>query len=206
MVLSAHDLYEKKKAPHVEGVLPVFHDRWSPRSFSDREVSVDTLAKVFEAARWAPSSSNEQPWKYLVGLRGSETHKKIFESLAPLNQKWAGKAPVLMIGTASKTFNKTGKPNRFALHDLGAADAYLVLEAAALGLAAHQMGGYDEPKARELLGIPEEYLAGSAIALGYQDDPEKLGDATLVERETADRTRKPLGEIVLSGWDEAMEL
>lgn len=204
MTLSALELNEKKKAPQVSGVLPLFHERWSPRSFSDRKVSHETLAKVFEAARWSPSSSNEQPWTYVVGLKGTETHEKIFASLAAGNQKWAGTAPVLVIGTARKTFAKNDSPNRFAMHDLGAADAHLVLEAAALGLAAHQMAGYDEAKARELLGIPEEYLMGSAIAIGYQADPEKLGDAGLIERETAPRNRKPLTEFVLSAWGEPL--
>jgi nitroreductase len=206
MTLKASELNEKKKAPDVSGVLPLFHERWSPRSFSDREVSRETLAKVFEAARWAASSSNEQPWKYIVGLRGTETHKRIFESLAAGNQKWAAKVPVLVISTAHKAFAKNDAPNRFALHDLGAANAQLVLEAHALGLAAHQMGGYDEAKARQLLGIPDDYLTGSAIALGYQDDPEQLGDAGLIEREVAPRTRKPLSETVLGAWGEPLGL
>src|SRR5579863_2222529 len=102
MTLKASELNEKKKAPDVSGVVPLFHERWSPRSFSDREVSRETLAKVFEAARWAASSSNEQPWKYIVGLRGTETHKRIFESLVPGNQKWAAKVPVLIISTTHK--------------------------------------------------------------------------------------------------------
>ena len=206
MTLSAQETNETKKAPQMSGVLPVFHERWSPRSFAEREVSQETLAKVFEAARWAASSSNEQPWRYIVGLRGTETHKRIYEALMPGNQKWAGKAPVLILATAAKNFAKNGSPNRFALHDLGAASSYLVLEAAALGLAAHQMAGYDEAKAREQLGIPEDYLVGSAMALGYQDDPESLGDASLVERELAPRTRKPLSEIAYSAWGESMGL
>jgi nitroreductase len=205
MTLSAQETNEKKRAPHVEGVLPIFHERWSPRSFADREVSRDTLARVFEAARWAPSSGNEQPWRFIVGLRGTETHDKIFQALVPGNQKWAGKAPVLVIGTAAKNWSKGGSPNRFALHDLGAADACLVLEAASTGLAAHQMAGYDEAKARELLGIPNDFLAGSVIAIGYQADPENLGDASLIERELAPRNRKPLSEVVLAAWDEPMQ-
>ena len=204
MTLKASELNEKKKAPDVSGVVPLFHERWSPRSFSDRDVSCETLAKVFEAARWAASSSNEQPWKYIVGLRGTETHKLIFESLVPGNQKWAAKVPVLIISTTRKAFAKNDAPNRFALHDLGAANAQLVLEAHALGLAAHQMGGYDEATARQLLGIPDDYLTGSAIAIGYQDDPEQLGDAGLIEREVAPRTRKPLSEIALGAWGEPL--
>jgi nitroreductase len=206
MTLSAQELNEKKHAPHVNGVLEVFHNRWSPRSFADREVSRETLTKIFEAARWAMSSGNEQPWRWIVGLRGTDTHRKIFEALVPGNQKWAGKAPVLIIGTAAKNLAKSGAPNKFAMHDLGAGDGYLVLETASLGLAAHQMAGYDEAKARELLGIPEDFHVGSVIALGYQDDPEKLGDATLIEREVAPRTRKALGEVAQSAWGESLGL
>lgn len=206
MTLTARETHEKKKAPQVGGVLPVFHERWSPRSFADREVSRETLAKIFEAARWAASASNEQPWRFVVGLHGTETHKKIFESLMPGNQKWAGKAPVLMFGTAHKIFAKNGTPNKFALYDLGAAASYMTLQAAALGLGTHQMAGYDEAKARELLGISEEYLVGAAIAMGYQDDPEKLGDAGLIDREIAARERKALREFVISAWGVPMEL
>jgi len=206
MTLSAQETNEKKKAPHVEGVFPIFHERWSPRSFADRDVSRENLRKVFEAARWAASSGNEQPWRYIVGLRGTETHAKIYEALVPGNQTWAGKAPVLMFGLAAKNWARNGTPNKFAMHDLGAASSYLTLEAASIGLAAHQMGGYDEAKARELLGITDDYFVGSAIALGYQDDPEKLGDATLIEREVAPRSRKPLNEFVLSAWGDALEL
>jgi len=206
MTPSAQETNEKKKAPHVNRVLPVFHDRWSPRSFADREVSREELVAIFEAARWAMSSGNEQPWRYIVGLRGTDTHRKIFEALVPGNQNWAGKAPVLIIGTAAKNLARSGAPNKFAMHDLGAADAYLVLETASLCLAAHQMAGYDEAKARELLGIPEEFHFGSVIALGYQDDPEKLGDPTLVEREVGPRSRKSLSEIVQSTWGVSMGL
>ena len=206
MTSSALGLNEKKKAPHVSGVLPIFHERWSPRSFAEREVSRETFAKVFEAARWAASSSNEQPWRFIVGLRGTETYKKIFESLVPGNQKWARSAPVLIIGTALKNFSAKGTPNRYALYDLGAAASYMTLEAAALGLATHQMSGFDPDKARELLGVPEDYLFGSAIAMGYQDEPEKLGDAGLIQREIAPRRRKALDEFVFTAWGEPLEL
>jgi nitroreductase len=94
MTLTAHELHQLKKAPHVEGVLPIIHERWSPRSFAEREVSPETLKKVFEAARWAASSGNEQPWRFFVGLRGDSTWQKILASLVDANKKWAQKAPV----------------------------------------------------------------------------------------------------------------
>lgn len=206
MTMSALETHRAKQAPHVSGVLPIFHERWSPRSFSDRAVSRESLAKVFEAARWAASSYNEQPWRFLVGRRGSATYDKIFESMGEFNQKWAHTAPVLIIGVALTHFSHNNTPNRFALYDLGAAASYMTLEAASLGLATHQMAGFDQDKARELLGVPADYLIGSVIALGYQDEPEKLGDQTLIELEVSPRERKPLREFVLSAWGEPMDL
>ena len=206
MTLSAGEVHALKKAPKVEGVLPVFHERWSLRSFTEREVSVETLKKVFEAARWAASSNNEQPWRFLMGRRGDSAYKKIFESLAEFNQKWAKTAPVLILGAANTKFSHNGAENRVALYDLGAAASYMTLQAAALGLAAHQMAGFDTEKAKKLFGIPEEYVIGAVIALGYQGEPAALGDETLIERETTARTRKPLSEIVFKEWGKAARI
>lgn len=206
MTLTAHETHEKKKAPHVEGVLPIFHERWSPRSFSNRDVTRETLAKVFEAARWAASSFNEQPWRFIVGLRGSESYQHIFDSLGEFNQKWTVHAPILILGVARTKFSHNETPNRFAVYDLGAAASYMTLEAAALGVATHQMAGFDENKARELLGVSAEYAIGSVIAMGYQDDPEKLGDPKLIETETSPRVRKPHHEFVLEAWGKPLKL
>jgi nitroreductase len=201
MTLSIEEVNEVKHAPRVEGVLPIFHTRWSPRSFSDRKVSPDDLAKVFEAARWAASSSNEQPWRFLVGTHGSEAYKKIFDSLVPFNQMWAAKAPVLILGVAKTKFTHNGEPNRVALYDLGAAASYLTLQATSLGLAAHQMAGFDPDAARKAFGVPEDFLIGAVIALGYQDEPSALPNEKFRSQETAPRQRKPLKEFVFSAWD-----
>ena len=206
MPATASQVNEVKKAPHVDGVLPIFHERWSPRSFADREVSPATLAKLFEAARWAASSFNEQPWRFLVGVRGSETYNKIYASLGEFNQRWARTAPVLILDVALTQFSHNGTPNRVAFYDLGAAASYMTLEAASLGVATHQMAGFDPDKARQLLGIPAEYAIGAVIALGYQDEPEKLGDAGMIESEIAPRSRKPLKEIVFEAWGKPMDL
>jgi nitroreductase len=200
--LSASEVNKLKKAPAVDGVLPAILERWSPRSFDGREVSAETLKKVFEAARWAASSGNGQPWRFVYGMRGSETYDKIFASLVEGNRKWAHLAPVLILGTSLRV-NARGAENRFALYDLGAASSYLTLGAAALGLAAHQMAGFDQEAARKSLGVPAEYAIGSVIALGYQGEPAALGNEELIQRETAARTRKPLSEIVFSAWGEA---
>jgi nitroreductase len=199
MTLSVHETNRLKHAPAVEGVLPVFHQRWSPRSFADRAVSSSDLAKVFEAARWTPSSSNIQPWRFIVGLRGTDTNSKIVSALMGFNQSWAGAAPVLILGVAH-TASPRGK-NAYALFDLGAATYAITLQAASLGLSTHQMAGFDQAIARKALEIPEDYVIGSVVALGYQGEPEALANEELVKRELAPRDRKPLKELVFSAWD-----
>lgn len=204
MTMTAREVDQIKQAIPADGVLPIFHQRWSARAFADREVSKEDLRRVFEAARWAPSSSNEQPWRYVVGTRGTETHNKIAESLAPSNRIWAQKAPVLMIGVVKMRFSHRDAPNLYATYDMGAASAYLVLQAAALGLTTHQMAGFDREKARQLLEIPEGFDFGAAIALGYQDHPATLPDEELIKRETQPRQRKALGEFVFSEWGKGL--
>ncbi len=204
MTIKAAEVNKIKQAIPADGVLPIFHQRWSARAFADRDVAKEDLQRVFEAARWAPSSSNEQPWRYVVGTRGTETHRKVSESLAPSNRVWAQKAPVLMIAVAKTRFSQRDAPNLYAIHDMGAASAYLVLEAAALGLTTHQMAGFDREKARSLLEIPGEYDFGSAIALGYQGEPETLPNDELIKREIQPRERKGLGEFVFAEWGKGL--
>lgn len=200
MSLTAREVDELKHAPAMEGILPVVHRRWSTRAFSERGVGPDTLKKLFEAARWAPSSNNEQPWRYVVGLRGTATHDALVKALMGFNKAWAPKAPVLVLGIAQKTFTSNGHPNGYALYDLGAATAMLVLQATELGLASHQMGGFVREDVRKSLEIPDEYEFGSLMAIGYQDDPASLGDEQMIAREVAPRTRKPLNELVFTAW------
>jgi hypothetical protein len=206
LTLSKNEVHKLKLAPVVEGVLPIFHHRWSARAFSDREVSHADLAKVFEAARWAASSNNEQPWRFLFGFRNSSTYNKIHSALVGFNQTWAGAAPVLILGVAGTKFTANGNPNGYAFYDLGAASSYLTLEAAALGLSTHQMAGYDHDAARRELEIPEDYVLGSVIALGYQGEPAALANQQLLDRELAPRQRKPLSELVFSAWGEPADL
>ena len=122
------------------------------------------------------------------------------------NRPWAGAAPVLMLGVASTHFTRNGHPNSYALYDLGAASSYLTLQAAALGMTTHQMGGFDHDAARLALEIPADYALGTVIALGYQGEPATLSTEALIEREVAPRTRKPLRELVFWAWGEAAEL
>jgi nitroreductase len=206
MTLSATEVHHLKKADTIDGVLHTIQHRWSPRSFSGRDVAPADLARVFEAARWAASSYNEQPWRFLVGTRNSSTYKKIFESLMPFNQGWAGAAPVLILGVTRTRFSHNNAPNRVALYDLGAASSYLTLQAAELGLATHQMAGFDDAVARRALEIPEDFAIGAVIALGYQGEPSALTNEQMVAQEIAPRQRKPLKDFVFSSWGAAAEL
>jgi nitroreductase len=206
MALSSSEVNKLKQAPAVEGVLPILLERWSPRAFSSREVASADLALIFEAARWAASSNNEQPWRFLVGVHNSITHNKIASALAGFNKQWAPAAPVLILGVANTRFAGNGNPNSYARYDLGAASAFLTLQAAAMGLATHQMAGYDHDAARQVLDIPEGYALGSVIALGYQDEPGTLASQELIARETAPRERKPLSQLVFSAWDQPANL
>jgi len=206
MSLSSVEVNKLKQAPAVEGVLPVVLRRWSPRSFNSREVNLADLRKIFEAVRWTASSYNEQPWRFFVGLSNSLTYKKIFSTLIGFNQGWAGAAPVLILGAASSKFAHNGSSNMFALYDLGAAAGFLCLQASALGLSTHSMAGYDQAAARKAFEIPEDYVLGAVIALGYQGEPSALNNEHMLAQETAPRSRKPLNEFVLSAWGEAEDL
>jgi nitroreductase len=206
MTLSAFEVNKLKQAPAVEGVLPVMLSRWSPRSFANRDVSPADLHKIFQAARWSASAYNEQPWRFLVGLRNSSAYKKIFSTLIGFNQGWAGSAPVLILGAASTKFAHNGTSNGYALYDLGAAAAALCLEAAALGLKTHSMAGFDQAAARQAFSIPEDYLLGAVIALGYQGEPAALNNEQMISMEISARERKPLSEFVFSGWGESAVL
>lgn len=176
--------------------------RWSPRAFAERAVERETLESLFEAARWAPSSFNEQPWRFVVASKSdAAAFERILGVLWPLNQAWAKHAPVLAISAAKTTFSRGDNANAHAWHDVGQAAANLTLEATARGLVVHQMMGFDAAAAREVLGIPEGFEAVTAIALGYPGDPQSLPE-DLRQRETAPRSRRPLAEILFAGaWD-----
>ncbi|HEY1986817.1 MAG TPA: nitroreductase family protein [Terracidiphilus sp.] len=206
MTLSASEVNELKQAHAETRVLPVVLHRWSPRSFADRDVNPADLKTVFEAARWAASSYNEQPWRFLVGTRGSDSYQKIFSVLMEFNQMWARTAPVLILGVARNKFSHNESPNVVAQYDLGAAAATLCYQASALGLFTHQMGGYDRDAARKVFAVPDNYIFGAVIALGYQGDPAALPNEQMVAQEVSPRQRKPLGDIVFSAWDEAADL
>ncbi len=181
--------------------------RWSPLAFSARMVEPDKLRTVLEAASWAASSFNEQPWSFIVATSDNKVEfERLLSILAPGNQEWAQHAPVLMLSVAKLHFERNGNENRHAFHDVGAAAATLAIQATALGLFIHQMAGFDVAKAKEIYGIPEGYEPVAAIALGYLGDPQTLSDK-LQQREMSPRTRKPLETFVFSGgWNQPSPL
>ena len=186
----------KKTAPAGHPIHPLMLERWSPRAFLDKPVEREKLLSVLEAARWAPSSYNGQPWRYLVARKEEpEAFAKMLGCLVEANQGWAKAAPVLMISVAKKTFDHNGKPNRCAVHDVGLASENMVLEAVAQGLAAHGMAGIDMEKIREVYCVPEDCEPVAGWAIGYGGEPEML-EGALKERELAPRERKELGEFV----------
>lgn len=177
----------------------LIRNRWSPRAFSERTVEPAILASLFEAARWAASSYNDQPWSYLVATKDdTENYAKMLGVLMEFNAKWAKSAPVLAISVARRNFHHNGAPNPVALHDVGAANAQLTTEATSRGLLVHQMAGFHHDKARQAFGIPEGWDPVSAIAIGYPGDPQSLPE-DFRKPELAPRTRKPLSEFVMTG-------
>jgi len=180
--------------------------RWSPYAFSQRPVSADDLKSLFEAARWAASSYNEQPWRYIVATQANAAEfERLLSCLVEGNQAWAKAAPVLALGCTSLRFALNGKPNAAAVHDLGLASATLTLEATSRGLCVHQMIGIVPDKARALYRIPEEMQPLTALAIGYAAEPDSLPEKYR-DRDLAPRQRKKLTEFVFSGqWGTACE-
>jgi nitroreductase len=204
MALSIEEINRLKAAPD-EGLIPVIAHRWSPRAFTEAPISENDLKLILQAAHWAASSSNEQPWRYFVGVKGSDTHGKIFGLLADSNQIWAVKPHILILGVAAAKGSR-GNANPYALYDLGQSAVTLILQATALGLATHSMGGFDHDGARRVFNLGEEYLVGAVIAIGHQAEPSTLPNESLHDREIAPRQRKPLSEVALEALDKPLPL
>ena len=185
-------------------VHPLIAQRWSPRAFSARPVDPALLRSVLEAARWAPSAANQQPWHFIVApLSDPSLHARLLGTLLEKNQEWAQHAPVLMLIIAKHYTDRNGNSNTRSYYDAGLAVGSLTVQATAHGLVVHQMGGFDADKAREEFGIPKDHQPLAAIALGYLGDAQDLPD-DLREREQAQRTRKPLRDFVYGGtWGES---
>jgi nitroreductase len=178
-------------------------NRWSPYAFADRDVAAEDLRAIFEAARWAASAFNAQPWSYVVATRSDpEDFERLLSCLVEGNQAWARHAPVLALGIVRERFPHNDKPNGTAHHDLGLAAGNLLIEATARDLSVHQMAGILPDRAREVFGIPEHSRALTGLAIGYVGAPERLPEG-LRERDLAKRQRRPLREFVFgTRWDE----
>lgn len=174
--------------------------RHSPYAFDPgRPVAGEDLRALFEAARWAMSSYNEQPWRYVVGVKGQgDTWDRIHDVLVEGNQPWAANAPVLALGIYDRWFARNDKPNKAAAHDLGAASAMLTLEATARGLVVHQMIGIEPEQARVTFALEERLEPFTALAIGYAGEPHHIPE-TYAERDRTPRQRKPVSEFVLEG-------
>lgn len=177
---------------------PVLNERYSPRSFSDRPVTDAELELVLEAARWAPSSMNEQPWRFLVTRKGGEGHADLLAALNHSNQVWADKAPVLVLAMVHRTLSRNGQENFHARHDLGSAVAQLTVQATALGMGLHQLGGFHTAAARAAFNIPDEYDLVSVLAFGFPGEVEAL-PTELRDREARKTPRRSLAELVSFG-------
>lgn len=187
----------QKSTEFASPVLDVIKNRRSRRAYAGRMVEPEKIMSLFEAARWAPSSLNEQPWFYVYATHGQDLWHKIFDSLKEGNKVWAKNAPLLICSLARKKFTRLDVINPSAKYDLGAANAFLSLQAAHLGLNVHQIAGFDHQVIISNLGIPEVYEPVIVMAIGYLGDIETLPEK-LQQREAAPRERFVTEEFVMN--------
>jgi len=193
----------RKPAPIDRPIHDLLRERWSPRAFDDTPVARAVILSLLEAARWAPSSFNEQPWRFVIADRheDGEGFARLLGALVESNQAWARFAPILGFSVAKLAWERNGRPNRHAWHDVGLAMGSLLVEATARGLSVHQMAGYDADKAKAACGLPDGFEPVAAFAVGYSTDPasvERL-DERLRVREVSPRTRRSVGEFAFAG-------
>lgn len=180
-------------------VLEPIRRRWSPRAFSERPVDPKKLKSLFEAARWAASSANEQPWRFILAVKGEpDAFATALLCLRERNRNWARYAPVLAFSLTKTVYSNSGGVNRYAWHDVGLAVASLSIQAASVGLQVHQVGGFYPEKVRTTYQLPAEYEPVSGLVIGYPGSPHHL-PPDLQEKERRERTRKPLSELVFCG-------
>jgi nitroreductase len=193
-----------KPATTQQPIHDIIANRWSGRAYdASKPVSKEQIISLLEAARWAPSCFGDEPWRYVVCNKADnmQAWQAAFDCLVPGNQGWAVNAPVLLLICADTVFRANGKPNKWAPYDTGAATENLCLQAAASGLMAHQMGGFDADKARASFKVPERYQILPMVTVGYQAPADTLSDE-VKERELAARNRQPLGELFFDGaWE-----
>ncbi len=189
----------EKRSDNDHPIHDLLARRWSPVAFDPRPLPAAQIATLLEAARWAPSCFNEQPWRFIVASRDdAAAFETALGCLVESNQAWAKNASLLLLTTTKKTFTKNGKPNRHAAHDVGLAVENLVVQATADGLIVHQMGGIERDAIRATYGVPEDFDILTGVAVGYPGDVSALSES-LQERQNGARTRRPLGEIAFVG-------
>ena len=193
----------EKPAQSSRPIHDLFARRWSSRAYDpNRPVTREQLKVLLEAGRWAPSCNGDEPWRYLIWDKGRDPQgwQKAYDCLNENNKKWVKNVPLLMLSCAGSAFEATGKPNRWTQHDTGAASVSMALQAVAMGLVIHQMGGWDAEKARAAFAIPTEYTPMAMIAVGYQASPDILDEETKA-KELRPRGRKPVAErFYEGGW------
>lgn len=196
-----------RAAPAMFPIHELLASRWSPVGFDRRPVEPHKLQSMLEAARWAPSSRNGQPWRFVVGIRGQDdTFDRLADCLAGRNREWAPVAPVLILAVAMTVWPLSGKAHVHAMHDVGLATENLLLQGFACGLHCHPMGGFDAARVTELLGMPEDARPTTMIAVGYRGGTDHLSES-LGRNDEQPRVRRPLSETVYGGrWGSAHPL
>ena len=191
-------LQTQRTAETPETLNPLLRNRWSPRALADRDISPDDLRTLLDAARWAASCNNEQPWRFIVARRNQkEQFASILGCLVEANQAWAQRASALMLTLTSTKFARNGSLNNWAHHDVGLALGNLMIQAVSMGLVSHGMAGFDAVKARETFGIPEDIVPVAAVAIGYLGDPNVLSEKHRAA-ELGPRSRKPLADLLFA--------
>lgn len=182
-------------------------NRWSGRAYdASKAVPPEQIIALLEAARWAPSCFGDQPWRFIVWNKSIDTStwQQAFDCLAPSNQSWVKDAPLLLLVCADTLFQHNQQPNRWAQYDTGAAAENLCLQATSLGLMAHQMGGFNADLARDKFNIPAQYTPMAMLSVGYAADIARL-EGDVLSRETAARSRRPLGDLFFSAsWGKSI--
>lgn len=189
-------MYPENKAPTDSPIMDPLANRWSPKVFSGNAIPQDMILSLFEAARWAPSSYNEQPWRYVYATKEDGAAREAIESLLVESNGYAKEAYLLMVSFGKKTHARNGKENHYQLHDTGMANISLVLQANSMGLLAHQMGGFDKERANEVAGLSDDFIPASMIAVGYA--PE-IADVPEEYKEPKIRERHPVSEFAFRG-------
>jgi nitroreductase len=199
------EIIDQKVASVEYPVIDLIKNRWSPRAFSSSPIEEEKIMSLIEAARWAPSCFNEQPWNFILFKKeNQEAYKNIIDIISFKNQLWAKAAPLIILSVAKINFKHSGEINKHALHDVGAAVSNLTMQANSMGLYVHQMAGFNTDKAKELFNIPEGYEPVTAIAVGYYGNKDDLPEE-FIKSEIAERNRKSAAEFTFEGkWHDKL--